>query len=410
MFLGKVSLAGGQATAMVLVPLFLGFALASTNIEPANLHQKASMFLLWNMKKRHRFLAAVVVICSGLIISATTANLKAAEVSVSSKAYVPPQRVETDKIRALKSPIQPEWWENLQNSAHRNLIIPPQSVKQVSTLERTWLDVLSGKAQDVGKGVAEELATLQRLISGDSGVLLLEKGDFKVGNLAFVPLASEDSTVSTAWQRQEVSGIYDLPTTCTPALAFVNSYSGGNQGKLIREELKQLLNPVQVIDISESGQPEKALKQFGLLPRLRLIVAGGDGTVGWVLNSWDKCFNYNVMPPPIAIIPLGTGNDMARSLGWGGGLSGPEGLAGCLKEISEASIAMVDRWNMTIRTQSFMGARAQKRQLSFTNYFSIGVDAQAALSFHETRDSNPSLFFNRMTNKLIAFRSCRCVV
>jgi len=47
-------------------------------------------------------------------------------------------------------------------------------------------------------------------------------------------------------------------------------------------------------------------------------VAGGDGTVGWVLSSVgalkDVSGTDNV--PPVGVIPLGTGNDLSRSFGW----------------------------------------------------------------------------------------------
>jgi len=46
-------------------------------------------------------------------------------------------------------------------------------------------------------------------------------------------------------------------------------------------------------------------------------VAGGDGTVGWVLGSVGELYLQNREPiPPTGIIPLGTGNDLSRSFGW----------------------------------------------------------------------------------------------
>ena len=54
-------------------------------------------------------------------------------------------------------------------------------------------------------------------------------------------------------------------------------------------------------------------------------VAGGDGTVGWVLNSIDELRNkarkasersglpcQNFTDPTLVLVPLGTGNDLAR--------------------------------------------------------------------------------------------------
>lgn len=54
------------------------------------------------------------------------------------------------------------------------------------------------------------------------------------------------------------------------------------------------------------------LKNFAHIKTARLITAGGDGTVASVIN-FIKEFDWN---PPIAILPLGTGNDLSRELGW----------------------------------------------------------------------------------------------
>jgi len=47
-------------------------------------------------------------------------------------------------------------------------------------------------------------------------------------------------------------------------------------------------------------------------------VAGGDGTVGWVLSSLGALRELSATHsvPPVGVIPLGTGNDLSRSFGW----------------------------------------------------------------------------------------------
>ena len=183
-----------------------------------------------------------------------------------------------------------------------------------------------------------------------------------------------------------------ISASCTPLLVFINSRSGATQGSFLIAQFKRLLNPIQVWDLATSS-PEKILTSFSALSRVQVLVCGGDGTVSWIIGVLEK-MNLTRWPP-IAILPLGTGNDLARVHGWGGGYNN-ESLLYILRQISQAYVSMLDLWMLDIADRK--GRR--KEQKSFINYLGVGVDAQAALQVHNLRESTPKLFFSRFYNKV----------
>ena len=63
--------------------------------------------------------------------------------------------------------------------------------------------------------------------------------------------------------------------------------------------------------------------KYGCLPAAvnqLIVVAGGDGTIGWVLSSIDQLRvapeaskdSEDLPDPALVLLPLGTGNDLAR--------------------------------------------------------------------------------------------------
>jgi len=178
----------------------------------------------------------------------------------------------------------------------------------------------------------------------------------------------------------------------TPLLVFVNSRSGPQQGHLLTTQLRGLLNPIQIWDLADGG-PEEILKSFSIFSSLRILVCGGDGTVSWIVSTVESMKTKRW--PPIAILPLGTGNDLARIHGWGGGYSN-EPLIKILEQVSEGYVSWLDRWEMTKENKQGQVRNVQ----SFLNYLSVGADAQAALQVHMLRESRPQLFFSRIVNKL----------
>ena len=194
--------------------------------------------------------------------------------------------------------------------------------------------------------------------------------------------------------RGYILGDEFISSSCTPLLVFVNSRSGSRNGNLLITQFRRLLNPIQVWDLANGG-PEKILKSFSVLTRFQLLICGGDGTVSWIISALEKLESKRW--PPIGILPLGTGNDLSRIHGWGGGYDN-ESLLLILRQISEAYISLLDLWGVNITSTTKKG-KQRKEVKSFINYLGVGVDAQAALQVHNLRESSPKLFFSRFFNK-----------
>ncbi|XP_044199419.1 diacylglycerol kinase iota isoform X9 [Thunnus albacares] len=183
-----------------------------------------------------------------------------------------------------------------------------------------------------------------------------------------------------------------------PILVFVNPKSGGNQGAKVLQMFMWILNPRQVFDLSQGGLRE-ALELYRKVPNLRILACGGDGTVGWILSTLDE-LQMNPQPP-VAVLPLGTGNDLARTLNWGGGYT-DEPVSKVLCHVEDGSVVQLDRWNLLVEKSAVQPEDGtQKLPLNvFNNYFSLGFDAHVTLEFHESREANPEKFNSRFRNKM----------
>ena len=53
--------------------------------------------------------------------------------------------------------------------------------------------------------------------------------------------------------------------------------------------------------------------------------------------------------PAVGIIPLGTGNDLARSLGWGPALTETAQLSTYVRRAQLAEVKQVDQWKLTLQ-------------------------------------------------------------
>ncbi|ESO87278.1 hypothetical protein LOTGIDRAFT_107128, partial [Lottia gigantea] len=190
-----------------------------------------------------------------------------------------------------------------------------------------------------------------------------------------------------------------------PLLVFINPKSGGNQGAKLMHKFCWLLNPRQVFDLAQGG-PRFGLELYKKVPNLRILACGGDGTVGWILSTIDS---LNISPPPpVAVVPIGTGNDLGRTLNWGGGYT-DEPISKILCNVEEGQVVQLDRWNLVVESTISTGGDVIEPEDGlvdalplnvFNNYFSLGADAHVALEFHESREANPEKFNSRFRNKM----------
>ncbi|KAK3184252.1 hypothetical protein Dsin_031538 [Dipteronia sinensis] len=228
-----------------------------------------------------------------------------------------------------------------------------------------------------------------------------------------------------------------------PVLVFINSKSGGQLGGNLLLTYRSVLNEKQVFDVGEET-PDTTLRRIYLnleklkaegkayakkiQERLRIIVAGGDGTAGWLLGVvCDLKLSHS---PPIATVPLGTGNNLPFAFGWGKKNPGTDrqSVLSFLKQVKEAREMKIDNWHILMRMKApkegacdpiaplelphslhaFHRVSASDElnkegchtfRGGFWNYFSMGMDAQISYAFHSERKQHPEKFKNQLVNQ-----------
>jgi diacylglycerol kinase (ATP) len=123
----------------------------------------------------------------------------------------------------------------------------------------------------------------------------------------------------------------------TPLL-IVNPYAGRGAARRRRAELEAALAGAGLvcdrIDTDSPRQAEHLAQQAAASGRM-VIVGGGDGTIGEVLNGMARALPDRLLGP-IGILPLGTANDLVHNLGL------PEGLEAAARLIAAGRTRRID--------------------------------------------------------------------
>ncbi|XP_065862192.1 diacylglycerol kinase 1-like [Euphorbia lathyris] len=284
------------------------------------------------------------------------------------------------------------------------------------------------RLRDIKNSISRRFSRSQETAADDVNSKNFLK-DFYVPDYVLIPGSSKDENASNA-------------PSC-PVIVFINSKSGGQLGGELLVTYRTLLNKNQVIDLTEQA-PDKVLRQVyatlqtlknngdelatEIEKRLRIIVAGGDGTAGWLLGVVSDL--KLPQPPPIATVPLGTGNNLPFSFGWGKKNPGTDRLPveSFLEQVKAAKEMKIDSWHIIMRMKcpkegSFDPVPPLELPHSlhafhrvpisdslnmegyhtfrggFWNYFSMGMDAQVSYAFHSERKLHPEKFKNQLTNQ-----------
>ncbi|XP_024990743.1 diacylglycerol kinase 5-like [Cynara cardunculus var. scolymus] len=229
-----------------------------------------------------------------------------------------------------------------------------------------------------------------------------------------------------------------------PTIVFINPKSGGQLGGELIVTYRSILGQNQVFNLEEEA-PDDVLRRLyhhlenlklngdELAPliqaRLRIIVAGGDGTAAWLLGVVSDL--QLSPPPPIATMSLGTGNNVPFAFGWGrrNPSTDSETVLQFLEQVKKAKEMEVDSWHILMRTKTTTEegscdpipplelphslhafhrvSDTDEENISgydtfrggFWNYFSMGMDAQVSYAFHCERKLHPEKFTSQLANQ-----------
>ncbi len=118
--------------------------------------------------------------------------------------------------------------------------------------------------------------------------------------------------------------------------------NAGSVGKSELEEALRTLPDVEICSTEEGGHAEELAREAVAEGVELVVAAGGDGTLNEVVNGLSADFPH----ARLGLIPLGTGNDFARSI------NVPADLQGALAILREGRVRKIDVARATVGSTS----------------------------------------------------------
>jgi len=125
-----------------------------------------------------------------------------------------------------------------------------------------------------------------------------------------------------------------------------------------------------------------------------IIIGGGDGSMTWGLQVLEKAQNVQYFDYVMGIMPIGTGNDLSRCLGWGP--TYPGSIQDHVKNhLKSTKFSLLDRWDVRLESQT--GPKWRSNEM--VNYFSFGIEADIVYKFDALRRKDPDACNGPLVNK-----------
>jgi len=181
---------------------------------------------------------------------------------------------------------------------------------------------------------------------------------------------------------------------------LINNKSGSRKGNEMQELIDNIgIKTFNLYKLSQSKDLQEELSK--LIDNITIIcICGGDGSISWACSIINKCCS---IMPRICVVPMGTGNDLSRTLGWGTKNLSYDKTIQLFEKINICirlgRISKIDWWN--IEYLDCDPEEVKHLPTKMLCYMSFGYDAKITQHYQADRNRNPEKFNSQLYNKLM---------